>query len=50
MGILLSKIVEGNFSKSLIIFERYFILTFTMAYLEFLYLIGVDLALIPRER
>ena len=38
----------NNFSKSLILLERSFILTFPMAYLAFLYF--VDLALVLRAR
>ena len=38
-----------QFSNSLIIFEKYFLLTFPMEYLAFLYLFGLTLALRPRE-
>ena len=41
--------LTGNLSNFLIIFERSFLLKFLMAYLDFIYLFGLALALRPRE-
>ena len=49
MGLFFSEGSFSNFSNSLIILERSFLLTFLMEYLAFLYFCGLNLALKPRE-
>ena len=49
MGLFFSEVDFSNFSNFLIILESYFLLTFPMAYLAFLYFCGLTLALKPRE-
>ena len=49
MGLFRTQPLLDNFSNSLIIFERSFILTLLMAYLDFMCFYDLKLVLIPRE-